>query len=159
MNLPNYFLADLPPDATLNAAMITEACQTLKRNREKYLATRSTHGLVELLCHVAERWLEPTYPFRKLALQSGPTATGFSSATLASGLDAFFRQLTPEQFQALLTQDLGHAKRLDEIVATNAEEKFRRGAIAVGPELLAHVTAGNIPNPTLVAIVLGVLTR
>ena len=29
MNLPNYFLADLPPEATLLPAMITEACQTL----------------------------------------------------------------------------------------------------------------------------------
>ena len=38
MNLPNYFLADLPPEATLSPAMITEACQTLKRNREQYLA-------------------------------------------------------------------------------------------------------------------------
>ena len=42
MNLPNYFLADLPPEATLSPAMITEACQTLKRNRERYLASRST---------------------------------------------------------------------------------------------------------------------
>jgi hypothetical protein len=39
MNLPNYFLADLPPEATLSPAMIAEACQTLKRNREHYLAT------------------------------------------------------------------------------------------------------------------------
>ena len=49
MNLPNYFLADLPPEATLTPSMITEACQTLRRNREAYLATRSTQSLIELL--------------------------------------------------------------------------------------------------------------
>ena len=49
MNLPNYFLADLPPEATLSAAMIGEACQTLKRNREHYLAHRSTHSLVRVM--------------------------------------------------------------------------------------------------------------
>src|SRR5688572_26510415 len=38
LNLPNYFLADLPPEATLSPAMLTEACFTLKRNREQYLA-------------------------------------------------------------------------------------------------------------------------
>ena len=38
MTLPNYFLADLPPEATLSAAMVGEACQTLKRNRGLYLA-------------------------------------------------------------------------------------------------------------------------
>ena len=32
MNLPNYFLADLPPEAVLTAPMIRDACQTLKRN-------------------------------------------------------------------------------------------------------------------------------
>jgi hypothetical protein len=159
MNLPNYFLADLPPEATLTAAMIGDACQTLKNNREKYLAARSTQALVEILCGVAESWLQPDYLFRKLALERGPAATGFSRATLANGLDAFFRQLNPENFHALLVQDLGHLKRLDEIVSNAAEQKFSRGAMARGPELLVHIAAGNIPNPTLMSIALGVLTR
>jgi hypothetical protein len=159
VNLPNYFLADLPPEATLTAAMIGEACQTLKHNREKYLAARSTQSLVETLCGVAEQWLEPAYPFRKLALEQGPAATGFSRATLANGLDAFFKQFTPENFQALLVQDFGHAKRLDEIVSNSAEEKLARGALTCGPELIAHIAAGNIPNPTLLSLALGFLTR
>ena len=44
----------------------------------------------------------------RLALEQGPAATGFSSATLATGLDSFFKQLTKENFHALLEQDLGH---------------------------------------------------
>ena len=159
MNLPNYFLADLPPEATLNAVMIGEACQTLRRNRERYLAHRSTQSLVHLLSHVAAEWLKPEDAFRNLALDQGPVATGFSRATLASGLDSFFKQLTPENFAALLEQDLGHPQRLDEINATEAERKAQRGAIAVAPELLVHIAAGNLPNPTLMSIVLGVLVR
>ncbi len=42
MNLPDYFLADLPPSATLTAAIVRDACQALKRNRERYLSERST---------------------------------------------------------------------------------------------------------------------
>jgi hypothetical protein len=159
MNLPNYFLADLPPEATLTAAMVNDACQTLKRNRETYLLTRSTQSLVETLCGVAENWLQPEYPFRTLALERGPRETGFSRQTLASGLDNFFGQFTLENFNALLLQELGHAKRLDEIVSNSIEEKFSCAAKACGPELLAHITAGNIPNPTLTSIALGVLTR
>jgi hypothetical protein len=162
MNLPNYFLADLPPEATLTAAMIGEACQTLKRNREKYLAARSTQSLVEILSGVAESWLQPEDRFRKLALEQGPVATGFSRATLANGLDAFFRQLTAEAVDALLVQDLGHVRRLDGIVSNGAEQSRRagtRGAMARGPEMLVHIAAGNIPNPTLMSIVLGVLSR
>lgn len=159
MNLPNYFLADLPAEATLTATMVTDACQTLKRNREKYLVARSTQALVEILCGVAENWLQPEYPFRKLALESGPGATGFSRGTLSNGLDNFFKQFTPENFDALLVQELGHARRLDEFVSNPSEEKLSRGAMAKGPELLAHITAGNIPNPSLMSIALGVLTR
>jgi len=159
MNLPNYFLADLPPDATLTAAMVTDACQTLKRNRENYLAGRSTQSRVEILCGVAENWLRLDYPFRAMALERGPAATGFSRATLANGLDNFFKQFTLENFIALLTQELGHARRLDEVVSNSAEEKLSRGAMARGPEFLAHIAAGNLPNPTLMSIALGVLTR
>ena len=159
MNLPNYFLADLPPEATLTPQMITEACQTLKHNREQYLASRSTQGLVNLIAEVADNWLNDAYPFRKLALEQGPTATGFSRATLANGLDNFFKQLTAENLNALLVQDLGHAKRLDELAATSAEERLNRAAFALGPEFLVHIAAGNIPNPTLMSIVLGLLTR
>jgi hypothetical protein len=159
MNLPNYFIADLPPGATLTPAMIGDACQTLKHNREKYLAARSTRSLVEVLSAVAESWQRPEYPFRKLALGQGPEVTGFSRATLANGLDAFFRQLTPENFNALLVQDLGHVNRLDEMVSSPGEQKLSRSGTARGPEMLVHITAGNIPVPTLMSIVLGVLVR
>jgi len=159
MTLPNYFLADLPPEATLSPTMIAEACQTLKRNRERYLAGRSTHSLIGLLTDVAKRWLEPADPFRRLALEQGSAATGFSQPTLAGGLDAFFKQLTPEAFEALLEQDLGHVRRLDQMTSTTFEEKSSRAALATAPELLVHIAAGNLPNPTLLSLVMGLLAR
>jgi hypothetical protein len=159
MTLPNYFLADLPQEATLTPTMITEACQTLKRNRERYLATRSTQSIVAVLCNVAKDWLTPDFEFRKLALEQGPKATGFSHATFASGLDAFFKELTKEKFEALLEQDLGNLQRLDQFVATELEQKSNRAAVATGPELIAHITAGNLPCPALMSIVLGMLVR
>jgi hypothetical protein len=161
MNLPNYFLADLPPEATLSPAMLTEACQTLKRNRERYLAGRSTEQLVRVLSDVAEAWRQPDNPFRKLALECGPAETGFSSATLKRGLDAFFRQITRDNLQALLVQDLGkdssHVSRVtghDSRHASSATRQFWRG-----PEFLVHIAAGNIPNPTWMSIILGLLSR
>jgi hypothetical protein len=142
--------------------MIGEACRTLKRNREKYLAARSTDSLVEILSDVAAEWLRPEYPFRQRVLEHGPASTGFSRETIANGLDACFKHLTPESFEALLAQELGHPKRLDAIVPQSAESaraNAKRSAIAIGPDLIVHVAAGNIPNPTLTSIVLGVLTR
>jgi hypothetical protein len=165
MNLPNYFLADLLPEATLSPTMIAAACDTLKRNREKYLLPRSTDEIVKILCEVAAEWLRPENKFRRLALESGVgvqasacssdtperefqradvASAKFSQATLARGLDDFFRQFTPENFQALLAQDLG----------ADTSRHFWHG-----PGLLVHIAAGNIPNPALMSITLGLLTR
>jgi len=159
MNLPNYFLADLPPEAALTPLLLTEACQTLKRNRQTYLAHRSTESLIKVLSEVAADWLRADYPFRKMALELGPEQTGFSSATLARGLDGFFSELTRDNLHALLVQDLGDARRLDHMVAVGDEQKPGRSALARGPEFLVHVAAGNLPSPTFMNMVLGLLVR
>ena len=159
MNLPNYFLADLPPEARLGAGMIREACQTLRRNREQYLAPRPTSRLIETLGDLAANWLEPHDPFRQLALQHGPAATGLSEATLRRGLDAFFRRMTAEGLRTLIDQDLGHLDRLDRFVATESEQASQRTSLASGPELLVHITAGNLPIPAIVSLVTGVLVK
>ena len=87
MNLPNYFLADLPPEAALTPGMIAEACQTLKRNREQYLQDRSTASLVRSLSELGASWLQPDYSFRQMALTADPKRSGFERATLTRGLD------------------------------------------------------------------------
>ena len=159
MNLPNYFIADLPETAQLSPTMLHDACETLKRNRELYLLQRSTRSLIQVLSRVANEWLSPEFPFRKLALSEGPAATGFSRATLEKGLDEFFKSLTAEALQQLLEQDLGHPERLDQFVPSAPEEKTNRASIAVSPDLLVHITAGNLPPPALMSMVLGLLAR
>ena len=159
MNLPNYFLADLPPEADLSPAMITEACLSLKRNRAYYLAVRDTPSVLRTLVRAGEDWLEADYPFRKFALAEGPAHTGFSAQTIATGLDSFFRQLTGENLEALLVQELGTAQRLDAFCASSSDSRTRRLALGTGPELVGHITAGCVPNAAFMAIVLGLLTR
>ena len=159
MNLPNYFLADLPPQASLTPEMIHEACDTLKRNRERYLAPRSTHSIIRTLCEVGENWREPDYALRKSVLTDGPALTGFSMEILRAGIDDFFSHFTAENFQALLLQELGHVQRLDDFQANHDEHRFNRASTARGPELLVHFSAGALPNPPLMSIVLGLLVR
>jgi acyl-CoA reductase LuxC len=151
--LPDYFLADLPREAVITPEMVTEACRNLKSNRAKFLAERNTASLIHLLSGLAEDWLVPDFPFRQKALELAPAVTGFSSATLARGLDAFFSQLNRENFEALREQELGHPLRLDQMIGTQAR------AIARGPELLVHITAGNVPAPAFMSVVLGILVR
>lgn len=159
MNLPNLFLADLGPGLELGVSTLKDAAFAIRRNRDEWLARQRTRTLVEVVAYVAEQWLEPSNGFRALALRDGPEETGFGSATLARGLDAFFRSLTVENLEALIVQDLGDLRRLDEFSATAVELRGGRTSLAVGPDLMVHLTAGNLPNPALMSMVLGLLTR
>ena len=146
---PDYFLADLPPEAVLTPQMVAEACRNLKSNRARFLADRNTASLIHLLSGLAEDWLAPDFPFRRAALENA----SFPSATLARGLDAFFSELNRENLETLLEQELGHPLRLDQLIGTKTR------ALARGPELLFHITAGNVPAPAFMSIVLGILVR
>jgi len=59
----------------------------------------------------------------------------------------------------LLVQELGHPQRLDAMKANEEELKQDRASLVLGPELLVHFAGGALPNPTLMSIVLGLLTR
>jgi hypothetical protein len=165
MNLPNFFFADLPPAATLSGAMIATACDTLKRNRAKFLLTRSTDEIVKILCEVGAGWCGSENRFRKLTLEQGLEQTGFSKEILARGLDQFFRRFTPEHFAALLQQDLGGAEFLTSdargVKSGEAAGHASRSThpFCHGPEFLVHIAAGNLPAPALMSLTLGLLTR
>jgi hypothetical protein len=159
MNLPSYFLADLPAEAELTAGLITEACQTLRRNRDQYLESRTTQSIIHILDRLGKEWLSDDFSFRREVLDVGPALTGFSRPVLAAGLDQFFKQLTTDNLEALLRQELGHTHRLDEFHLDEPHGGERRSALARGPLLLAHIAPGNIPNPILSEMVFGLLTR
>jgi hypothetical protein len=159
MNLPSYFLADLPPEAELTAGLITEACQTLKRNGQQFLEGRATEGIIRVLDRLGRDWLAADFPFRQTVLREGPAAMGFSAEVLAAGLDQFFQQWTAENFEALLRQELGHVQRLDDFLHNDHESHLARSAMALGPRLLAHIAPGNVPAPALMEMALGLLAR
>lgn len=159
MELPNYFLADLPPEASITPSILAEACHALKRNREIYLTDRTSEQLISVFEQLGRDWLDPVYRFRKMALEKGPEATGLSVDTLSTGLDAFFRELTRGRLEDLICQELGSLDRLDTFGTPDSDGRTRRMAKARGPELIGQISAGVIPNSTLLTIILGLLVR
>lgn len=152
----SYF-ADLGGEEALTPTLVSEAALALRRNCREFLAWRSTGNMIRALAKVGENWRDPDYRFRKLVLEKGPEETGFSRQTLELGLAAFFDQLTKENLEALISQEFGHMRRLDGM-STNKEERFSdRSALATGPELIVHICAGTLPNPTLSSMVSGLL--
>lgn len=157
MELPNYFLADLPEQETLSPKLIAEACETLKRNGQRFLRPRTTESIINVVAGLARDWCDPGFPLRQRVLKEGPGHTRFSTETLERRLDAFFAQMTRENLQGLVVQDLGDLRRLDEMVADG--EGGKRASMAHGPELLVQITGGVLPNPTITSMILGLLAR
>jgi hypothetical protein len=159
MNLPNLYLADLPGEAIVTPSLVREACSAIKRNRASWLARRTTGELVDLIAYVGERWMDSGNPFRRAAVTHGAAELGLSREVVAAGLDTFFGQLTAEKLNALLIQDLGDTRRLDEFTGGIHELRLGRSAMAHGPELLAQVATGTLPNSTLWVMMAGLLLK
>ncbi|KAB2660635.1 MAG: hypothetical protein DVB31_13720 [Verrucomicrobia bacterium] len=159
MNLPNLFMADLGPEAGITPQMVRDACFALRRNRDAWLARQRTRQLIDVLAYTADQWREPDNGFRMRALRDGPRELGMGRTTLERGIDAFLRALSYDQLDALVVQDLGDTRRLDEFSGGAAELRTGRTSFARGPELLAHLTAGNLPVSALNSLVLGVLAK
>jgi hypothetical protein len=157
VSLPNYFLADLPPGTPLPPELVVEACQTLRRNRARYLQPRPTESLVQTVAEVARQWLAPHSPWRAHALDHGPDTTGFSRQMLEQGLTTYFRLLTARNLNALILQEFGHPHRLDRLISNDAETMSGTAANARGPELLVHIMAGSLPTPVFTAMIHGFL--
>lgn len=159
MSLPELFLADRPPGAPTTPALIRDACIAIKRNRAQWLAPRRTQDLIEWIAYAAERWRDPSNPFRRCALEQGPAETGFGRTTLERGLDGLFASLTAEALGAWVAQDLGDVRRLDEFCGPMGELRQGRLALARGPELILNIAAGTLPNPAILSMVASLLVR
>lgn len=159
LNLPNYFLADLPSSNSLSAQVIRDACQSLKHNRAQYLRHRSTRELIHLLSEAGQSLASPQGRFHQLLLSLSPAATGFPQKVLANGLRRFFQDFTATQFEALVVQEFGHIDRLDELTSSDTETRTSRTSRALGPDLLVHVAAGNLPCPAWMSLTRGLLLR
>ncbi|MSR66847.1 MAG: hypothetical protein EXS24_05685 [Pedosphaera sp.] len=157
MTLPNYFLADLPAEAILTPRLIGEACQSIRKNRERYILDLQQERIVRCLARAAKNWLDHDHPIRRLALEPGQTR--YSTETLSAGIDQFFSRVTEESLFNLLTQEFGDERRMDSPVSTPEENVDRRSAMVTGPSLIGHIAAGNLPCPTWSAMIHGLLVR
>jgi len=106
------------------------------------------------LAQTSKNWLEPNSPWRKRAVEHAPAATGFSEAMVSEAIDLTFGTITYESLGELLDRELGNRRVLDEFCL--------RGHVqtrAMGPRLIAHFLAGNVPVPGIVSICCGLLLR
>lgn len=110
---PNYFLCDMPSEATLSSNMVQEAIATLQQNAETYLHPRTIEHQVTLIENLTQLWMDEMFPYRCELLGHCGGKIRFSREIFSHGLDEVFRTLTRERIYQLLRIELGNERALD----------------------------------------------
>lgn len=110
---PDYFLCDMPPEATLTSNMVLEAIDTLQRNAVTFLHPRSIEQQVSLIEQLGKLWMDEMFPYRCELLNHCGGEIRFSREIFSHGLDEVFRTLSRERIYQLLRIELGNENALD----------------------------------------------
>ncbi len=132
---------------------VPAAYPALVRARQAGPERRPVRAIARALGRLSSRWLDPKFPYRRRALRR--LEPRWPGAMAARALDALFGELTERKLAAFLRAELGDPRVLDGFRAARAGGHVR----ARGRELVLHVTPGNVPNPSVVGVVLSLLAK
>ena len=111
--------------------------------------------IIEAVDRAVQCWLDPRYPLRQLADLYLPRITGWDPEMIRQGLNATFRTYRAPQLHRFVAEDFDNPKMLDEF-----QPRPKGGwARAIGPDLLVHVWAGNVPGLPLWSLISGLLVK
>ena len=91
---PNYFLCDMPSEATLSSNMVQEAIATLQQNAETYLHPRTIEHQVTLIENLTQLWMDEMFPYRCELLGHCGGKIRFSREIFSHGLESVSHSYT-----------------------------------------------------------------
>lgn len=119
------------------------------------LKQRSVHDIVALIDRLIHRLLDRDNPQRQLLDGLLARITGMDEEMLRLGLGRYLQRFRAPQLLRFLVEDLGNPGLLDRF-----EPRAKGGlSMAVGPDVLVHVWAGNVPGLPLWSLVAGLLVK
>ncbi len=134
----------------------TEAlAEHVRDARARRLVGLSTGEIVYVLDRAIRSLLDRSNARRRKAEELLPAVTGFDPETVRLGLTAYLKTFRAPQLDAFVAEDFSNPAMLD------CFQPLRKGGYgrAVGPSLIAHVWAGNVPGLPLWSLVSGLLVK
>ncbi|OIO37579.1 MAG: hypothetical protein AUJ72_04290 [Candidatus Omnitrophica bacterium CG1_02_46_14] len=125
-------------------------------NRNQGLENRPVFSIVKSLGKLSRRWLDPKFKFRKKAVRRMISNAGYSPQMAHELLDALFEALTEKKLLKLLKAEFGDPRVLDEFRYDKSSNRWQK---AHGPCVITHIFSGNVPNPSIISFVLGMLIK
>lgn len=127
------------------------------------LVERPAVEIASVLGSVGRRFLDPTDPLRREALERIPGEAGLSPAMAARVVDGMARDWTPRRLETLLNAEFGDPGVLDRFVPSPVPPPEGRSGdrrlMAVGDGVALHIGAGSVPGVCATSMVRSLLVK
>ncbi|HSM61810.1 MAG TPA: acyl-CoA reductase [Longimicrobiales bacterium] len=131
-----------------------EVCRALEASRAALMDVPALE-IADALGAVGARFLHPTDPVRRHALDALPATSGLSPEMSETVLDGMARDWTADRLRALLGLELEDPAALDGFVDGGPRGRVR----AVGPALCTQVVSGSVPGVSATALIRSLLVK
>ena len=139
----------------LGDAQMQALAARVRQAAQQHLQGLPVDAVIDLVDRAVARLLDADDPLRREADALLPTVTGFDPEMVRLGLTAYLQTFRAPQLRRFVAQDFANPKVLDSF-----QPALKGGAVrAVGPALLAHVWAGNVPGLPLWSLACGLLVK
>jgi len=139
----------------LTPAQLHALAAHVRKQGRTQLKPMPVSQIITAIDRAIERLLNPADPYRMELELLLPRISGFDAEMVRLGLNAYLKTFRAPQLQRFVAEDFSNPKLLDEF-----QPRAKGGmARALGPELLVHVWAGNVPGLPLWSLVCGLLVK
>ncbi|USS91761.1 acyl-CoA reductase [Fructobacillus americanaquae] len=134
---------------------VKETIKTLKDHQQAFLSQLSVEEIILMISTAAEKWMDPEYNERQLALKLLPIITGYSEETINLEIRRYMRLFRAKELRRFLNTELANPAILD------AFQPQASGSLtkAYGPQTSFHVFSGNIPGLQVWSLVMTLLVK
>jgi hypothetical protein len=145
-------MVDVP---LLSTDQMTAMAQRVQDASRTHLKTMMVSDIVRVLDRATARLLDSSDPVRQALERLLPQATGFDAEMVRLNLNTYVQTFRGLQLQRFVAEDFANPKVLDEF-QPRPQGGWTR---ALGPELLVHVWAGNVPALPMWSLVSSLLVK
>jgi hypothetical protein len=148
-----------PAGGASTAAGLEQAVREAGRARGRVLEQMTTAEIIEIIAAAAHAWTQPHYTPRSRLVPMLSRDLRLPRALLERGLDSIFGVVTEEALHRLVQTEVEEPDALDGPVEHLAAHGDSRRYRLMGPRVVFHSLAGNVPGLSVPAIVSSLLAR
>ena len=139
----------------LSAAEVKVVTDHVRQQSQRTLKTYSTVQIIEVIDAAIARLLDRDDPYRRKMEDLLPVITGYDAEIVRLGLTRYLKTFRKPELLRFLAEDFSNPQILDGF------QPLIKGGFgrAYGPDVLAHIWAGNVPGLPLWSLVSGLLVK